>query len=50
MGLVAMPWGLHGGTDMFFTRDSHADVTQAAIECIKNYDEYPDIRIQYYRR
>lgn len=34
LGLIAIPWALHGGTDIVRTPDAHDDVLQAAFNYI----------------
>ena len=43
MGLIAIPWRYHGGTDIIMTQDKHDDVLKAALDYIFNKD--PDSAI-----
>lgn len=49
LGLFAIPWSLHGGTNTIRTPDVHENTIFAAIEYIEAQSSYPNITIQYER-
>lgn len=45
-GMVAIPWAMHGGTNIIRTRDAHDDVLLAAFEYIVSQERKANITVE----
>jgi len=45
-GLIAIPWALHGGTDIIRTSDVNEDVLLAALEYIASQEKEANILVE----
>jgi len=46
LGMIAIPWALHGGTNIIRTQDANEDVLLAAFEYVSSQEKKADITVK----